>query len=74
MRGIVKDWFPERGYGWLLAGGGRVFVHRNALGGVQDLAIGDVVEFVVTETVRGPRAESVRVLEPAAVQAAHEGR
>jgi CspA family cold shock protein len=60
----------ERGFGFIRGEDGKeVFFHRSGLnGGEYDtLNEGDVVEYVVQEGPRGPRAEGVRAasVEPA---------
>jgi len=46
-QGMVKKWFGEKGYGFLVpdGGGDDVFVHRRALAGIYDLNEGDQVMF-----------------------------
>ena len=63
MRGKVK-WFNEqKGYGFLSRddGAGDVFVHFSAIQnqGFKTLAEGDVVEFDVEESDKGPKAANV---------------
>jgi cold shock CspA family protein len=69
--GVVQDWFgPSTPWGRILGEDGVVyFVHRSALRGVQALTPGQSVEFVEAVTVRGPRAESVRLIVPVPVHA-----
>ncbi|CAG1007829.1 Cold shock-like protein CspJ [Myxococcaceae bacterium] len=62
-RGRVKKMVRERGFGFIRGEDGKeVFFHRSGLnGGEYDtLSEGDVVEYVVQEGPRGPRAEGVR--------------
>lgn len=63
MRGKVK-WFNEqKGYGFLSRddGAGDVFVHFSSIQnqGFKTLAEGDVVEFDVEESDKGPKAANV---------------
>ncbi|MFH1258632.1 MAG: cold-shock protein [Elusimicrobiota bacterium] len=63
MRGKVK-WFNEqKGYGFLSRddGAGDVFVHFSSIQnqGFKTLAEGDVVEFEVEESDKGPKAANV---------------
>jgi CspA family cold shock protein len=62
-RGRIKKMVRERGFGFIRGEDGKeVFFHRSGLnGGEYDtLNEGDVVEYVVQEGPRGPRAEGVR--------------
>lgn len=63
VRGKVKKLVPERGFGFVRGEDGKeVFFHRSGLGAndYDALSEGDVVEYVVQEGPRGPRAENVR--------------
>jgi CspA family cold shock protein len=63
VRGRVKKLVPERGFGFVRGDDGKeVFFHRSGLGAndYDALSEGDVVEYVVQEGPRGPRAENVR--------------
>jgi len=69
-KGRIKKMVRERGFGFIRGEDGKeVFFHRSGLnGGEYDtLNEGDVVEYVVQEGPRGPRAEGVRAasVEPA---------
>jgi cold shock protein len=73
-KGRIKKMVRERGFGFIRGEDGKeVFFHRSGLnGGEYDtLNEGDVVEYVVQEGPRGPRAEGVRAAapEPATVSA-----
>jgi CspA family cold shock protein len=62
-KGRIKKMVRERGFGFIRGEDGKeVFFHRSGLnGGEYDtLNEGDVVEYVVQEGPRGPRAEGVR--------------
>jgi CspA family cold shock protein len=62
-RGRIKKMVRERGFGFIRGEDGKeVFFHRSGLnGGEYDtLNEGDIVEYVVQEGPRGPRAEGVR--------------
>lgn len=66
-RGRIKKMVRERGFGFIRGEDGKeVFFHRSGLnGGEYDtLSEGDVVEYVVQEGPRGPRAEGVRAAAP----------
>jgi len=69
-KGRIKKMVRERGFGFIRGEDGKeVFFHRSGLnGGEYDtLNEGDVVEYVVQEGPRGPRAEGVRAAAPAPV-------
>jgi CspA family cold shock protein len=65
VRGRVKKLVPDRGFGFVRGDDGKeVFFHRSGLGAndYDALSEGDVVEYVVQEGPRGPRAENVRAV------------
>ena len=65
VKGRVKKLVPDRGFGFVRGEDGKeVFFHRSGLGAndYDALSEGDVVEYVVQEGPRGPRAENVRVV------------
>lgn len=69
VKGRVKKLVPERGFGFVRGDDGKeVFFHRSGLGpnDYDALSEGDVVEYVVQEGPRGPRAENVRTIVPEA--------
>lgn len=62
MKGTVKWFNAEKGYGFILVEGGEdVFVHFSAIqgDGFKTLDEGQAVEFEVTEGNRGPQAANV---------------
>ncbi len=62
MRGTVKWFNPEKGYGFIETGDEKdVFVHYSAIQeeGFKTLEDGQDVEFDVVEGNRGPQAENV---------------
>jgi CspA family cold shock protein len=70
MDGRVKWWIPSKGYGFIVANDGpkgepmtEIFVHyKDILGdGRKDLVGGQLVEFHVRQTPRGPRATDVTI-------------
>lgn len=74
-KGRIKKMVRERGFGFIRGEDGKeVFFHRSGLnGGEYDtLSEGDLVEYVVQEGPRGPRAEGVRAA-PTAAEAAAQG-
>jgi CspA family cold shock protein len=65
VRGRVKKLVPDRGFGFVRGDDGKeVFFHRSGLGAndYDALSEGDVVEYVVQEGPRGPRAVNVRAV------------
>eukprot|EP01062_Namystynia_karyoxenos_P015267 TRINITY_DN15537_c0_g1_i5.p1 TRINITY_DN15537_c0_g1~~TRINITY_DN15537_c0_g1_i5.p1 ORF type:complete len:775 (+),score=77.52 TRINITY_DN15537_c0_g1_i5:101-2425(+) len=80
LRGQVKMWHQTKGFGIIRADGEQFFVHCSSIrrdhhtvqrfgGGKTHLAVGDCVIFVPAAHEKGPRAEQVRVTEPAPVPA-----
>jgi len=62
MRGRVKWFNPEKGFGFIEREGGKdVFVHFSAIQmeGFKTLDQGDEVEFEIVEGERGPQAANV---------------
>jgi CspA family cold shock protein len=65
VKGRIKKLVPDRGFGFVRGDDGKeVFFHRSGLGAndYDSLSEGDVVEYVVQEGPRGPRAENVRAV------------
>jgi CspA family cold shock protein len=64
QRGRVKWYNRSKGWGFVtLMNGGEVFVHRSGLEeGLSSLGEGDLVEFSVEETPKGPQAVHIRRL------------
>jgi cold shock protein len=64
-QGTVKWFNADKGYGFIAVDGGRdVFVHYSAIemDGYRSLEQGQRVEFEITQSDRGPQAESVRAI------------
>ncbi len=63
MKGTVKWFDPEKGYGFITRddGAGDVFVHYTAIQqeGFKTLREGESVEFEIVDGPRGPQAASV---------------
>ncbi len=72
-KGRIKKMVRDRGFGFIRGDDGKeVFFHRSGLNGADydALSEGDVVEYVIQEGPRGPRAEHVRSVGEAAVATA----
>ena len=65
-RGLVKWYNPRKHFGFLVrANDEEIFAHRRELKGTGHLRTGDLVEFSVGQSPKGPVAQSIRVLERA---------
>ena len=63
MTGLIKTLRTEKGFGFIKGSdGGQYFFHQSAIygEGIADLREGDSVEFTVSQSPKGPRAENVR--------------
>ncbi|MBQ1843216.1 MAG: cold-shock protein [Lachnospiraceae bacterium] len=66
MRGTVKWFNNQKGYGFISDGEGKdVFVHYSGIvgDGFKTLAEGATVEYDVTEGAKGPQAVNVKVVK-----------
>lgn len=62
-RGLVKWYSPSKKYGFISRSSGPdLFAHRSQFDGIGRLRPGDLVEFNVEETEKGPSAVEVRLL------------
>ena len=70
MRGKVKRFDSVKGWGFIVPDveGKDVFVHHTAINmkGFRSLAVGDVVEYDVVPSAKGPQAGNVRKVQAAA--------
>jgi len=67
MKGTVKWWDDKKGFGFIIAEGGKeIFVHHTAIKaeGHRQLVDGEAVEFEVVDTEKGARAANVVRLNP----------
>jgi len=63
MKGKVKMFNTARSFGFITGDDGKdVYVHTSAIEGGAVLAVGDVVEYEVESSERGPRAKNVKKL------------
>jgi cold shock protein len=68
-KGTVKWFNADKGFGFITQENGPdVFVHYSAIdaSGFKSLHEGDAVEFTVTQGAKGPQAQAVKKLTPAA--------
>ncbi len=75
MQGRIKWFDPRKGYGFIERDDGEdVFVHYSEISmeGFKTLEDGELVEFEITQTDRGPQAENVARLEMGAEQSAKQ--
>jgi len=66
LRGTVKWFSDEKGYGFISREGGEdVFVHFSGIAGdgFRSLAEGQAVEFEVTQGKKGPQATDVKPVQ-----------
>jgi CspA family cold shock protein len=66
LRGTVKWFSDEKGYGFISHDGGEdVFVHFSGIAGdgFRSLAEGQAVEFEVTQGKKGPQATNVKPVQ-----------
>jgi cold shock protein len=66
LRGTVKWFSDEKGYGFISREGGEdVFVHFSGIAGdgFKSLAEGQQVEFEVTQGKKGPQATNVKAVQ-----------
>jgi cold shock protein len=65
-RGLVKFFNNRKRFGFITRRNApEIYVHGSAVEGASRLGEGDLVEFSLAQTERGPAAEAVRVLERA---------
>jgi CspA family cold shock protein len=60
---VVKFYNARKGWGFIVPTEGKeIYVHRRGLAGEEPLREGDLVEFAVDDTPRGPQAVEVQRL------------
>lgn len=64
-QGVIKKLISDKGFGFIAGDSGELFFHHTAVEGVsfETLQEGQAVEFTEGRGPKGPRAESVRVVE-----------
>jgi len=64
-QGVIKKLISEKGFGFIAGDDGELFFHHSAVegGSFEMLQEGQTVEFAVGSGPKGPRAESVRVVD-----------
>ena len=64
-QGVIKKLISDKGFGFIAGDRGELFFHHTAVEGVsfETLQEGQAVEFTEGRGPKGPRAESVRVVE-----------
>jgi len=66
--GKIKKLIADKGFGFIQAEeGGDIFFHLSALEGItiEELREGDLVEYAVEQSEKGPRARSIRLVSEA---------
>jgi len=66
--GKIKKLIADKGFGFIQAEeGGDIFFHFSGLEGItiEELREGDLVEYVVEQSEKGPRARSIRLVSEA---------
>jgi CspA family cold shock protein len=67
-RGLVKWYDRRKHYGFIIrAGKPEIYVHRSAIQSHRSLRPGDLVEFTVEESARGPAAVAVSLVVSGAI-------
>lgn len=64
-QGVIKKLISDKGFGFIAGDRGEIFFHHTAVEGVsfETLQEGQTVEFTEGRGPKGPRADSVRVVE-----------
>jgi CspA family cold shock protein len=65
LKGTVKRWLDERGYGFIETDNENedVFIHSSEVNGAYSLRQGQEVEFEIESTDRGPKAVNLQIIE-----------
>jgi CspA family cold shock protein len=64
LKGVVKKWLYDHGFGFIKSRdiNSDVFCHSMDVRNCYDLDRGDVVEFDIEKTEKGPRAINVKIV------------
>ena len=64
-QGVIKKLISDKGFGFIAGDSGELFFHHSAVEGAsfETLQEGQTVEFTEGRGPKGPRADSVRVVE-----------
>jgi cold shock CspA family protein len=64
MKGTIKKWLYDHGYGFIKVNSIKndVFCHSRDVRNCYDLDKGDLVEFEIKETDKGPKAINVKII------------
>jgi len=73
LRGVVVEFDPRKGFGFIESTAGRVFLHRKACGGVR-VEPGDLLEFSLYQAGQGLSAEHIHRLIESTALFGHQGR
>lgn len=64
MKGIIKKFIEDRGYGFIEAeNGNEIFVHKNNMEKEVAIKEGDKVEFDIEQNEKGPSALNVKLIK-----------
>jgi CspA family cold shock protein len=64
MKGTIKKWLYDQGYGFIKSRKLKkdIFCHSRDVKNCYDLDKGDIVEFEIKETEKGPKAINVKII------------
>ena len=63
-QGTIKKVIADKGFGFIQGEGGDIFFHHTSLDGlaIETLQEGQLVEYSIGDSPKGPRAENVRAV------------
>ncbi|MCW4013331.1 MAG: cold shock domain-containing protein [Candidatus Bathyarchaeota archaeon] len=64
MKGTVRKWLYDQGFGFIKTNDSKkdIFCHSRDVKNCYDLDMGDIVEFELEKTDKGPRAINVKIV------------